>query len=503
MKQLTCEMCGSTDLMKQDGVFVCQTCGTKYSVEEAKKMMVEGTVEVAGTVKVDDTSKIDNYYKMAEEALEAENYADAEKYCNKVIEIDTDYYKAYFLKGTAVGWQSTALNNRIKETLTLYEKAIKKAPEADNFDLHEKVYELSYKFVLLGMEMFCKKFTDELTEETKNDVFDYTDFVIDDFYPNFIHGKNNNFHFDDIIDQENFDSYLDIPYKYIMSAFRKKIFPIRPATVPLGDPYQYRTTMSKVWKEFKAKTQMCIDILEYMSADTYILDSDLWSLNNVNEYVSRMKERKYQCDNHISDKLFLYKTLCNNCPEHDYDLSEYKEKIIEYNDKQKELNLDYQKCIIEGIKRINPNVTEGYIKSVIPEYISTSNISSNKDTESQKSPAITPANNAKNTKLNSISTSIKSNKTTSAGGCYVATAVYGSYDCPQVWTLRRYRDFTLAKTWYGRLFIKIYYAVSPTLVKWFGKTKWFKNLWQGMLDRMVTKLQSEGVESTPYEDREW
>ena len=46
MKQLTCEMCGSTDLMKQDGVFVCQSCGTKYSVEEAKKMMIEGTVTV-------------------------------------------------------------------------------------------------------------------------------------------------------------------------------------------------------------------------------------------------------------------------------------------------------------------------------------------------------------------------------------------------------------------------------------------------------------------------
>ena len=38
MKQLTCEMCGSTDLMKQDGVFVCQSCGMKYSVEEAKSI---------------------------------------------------------------------------------------------------------------------------------------------------------------------------------------------------------------------------------------------------------------------------------------------------------------------------------------------------------------------------------------------------------------------------------------------------------------------------------
>ena len=55
MRELTREMCGSTDLVKQDGVFVCQSCGCKYSVEEAKKMMIDGTVEVTGTVKVDNT----------------------------------------------------------------------------------------------------------------------------------------------------------------------------------------------------------------------------------------------------------------------------------------------------------------------------------------------------------------------------------------------------------------------------------------------------------------
>lgn len=90
-----------------------------------------------------------------------------------------------------------------------------------------------------------------------------------------------------------------------------------------------------------------------------------------------------------------------------------------------------------------------------------------------------------------------------SGGCYVATCVYGSYDCPQVWTLRRYRDDTLGSTWYGRLFIRTYYAISPTLVKWFGKTNWFKKLWKGKLDRMVAKLQNNGVEDTPYEDKEW
>ena len=90
-----------------------------------------------------------------------------------------------------------------------------------------------------------------------------------------------------------------------------------------------------------------------------------------------------------------------------------------------------------------------------------------------------------------------------SGGCYVATAVYGSYDCPQVWTLRRWRDYTLAETWYGRAFIRAYYAVSPTLVKWFGKTAWFKDLCQPRLDRMVAKLNREGVEDTPYIDRNW
>ncbi len=88
-------------------------------------------------------------------------------------------------------------------------------------------------------------------------------------------------------------------------------------------------------------------------------------------------------------------------------------------------------------------------------------------------------------------------------GCYVATCVYGSYDCPQVWTLRRFRDYTLAETWYGRTFIHAYYAISPTLVQWFGDTTWFKKLWKGKLDHMVKRLNEQGFENTPYNDKPW
>lgn len=89
------------------------------------------------------------------------------------------------------------------------------------------------------------------------------------------------------------------------------------------------------------------------------------------------------------------------------------------------------------------------------------------------------------------------------GGCYVATCVYGDYNCPEVWTLRRYRDDTLGTTWYGRLFIRVYYAVSPIVVKLFGKTEWFRNFWRSRLDKMVKNLQDKGVENTPYEDKDW
>lgn len=93
------------------------------------------------------------------------------------------------------------------------------------------------------------------------------------------------------------------------------------------------------------------------------------------------------------------------------------------------------------------------------------------------------------------------NSSTQKGGCYVATCVYGSYDCPEVWTLRRYRDYNLDKTWYGRAFIKTYYAISPTAVKLFGDYDWFKKIFRRPLDNMVAKLSTKGYENTPYEDK--
>lgn len=93
-----------------------------------------------------------------------------------------------------------------------------------------------------------------------------------------------------------------------------------------------------------------------------------------------------------------------------------------------------------------------------------------------------------------------SHHSSSSGGCYVATAVYGSYDCPEVWTLRRFRDDYLKQRILGRLFIKIYYATSPTLVSWFGDRKGFQIPTRSILDSFVESLKRKGYSDTPYND---
>jgi uncharacterized Zn finger protein (UPF0148 family) len=104
MKKLTCEMCGSTNFLKADGVFVCKSCNAKYSVEEAKKMMNEDSEIARPTqqkVVAENSAKLDNLYKAAHRAKEEDNIAQAFKYYEQIILENSDsweanFYMAYF-----------------------------------------------------------------------------------------------------------------------------------------------------------------------------------------------------------------------------------------------------------------------------------------------------------------------------------------------------------------------------------------------------------------------
>ncbi len=95
MKAIMCEMCGSHDLVKQDGMYICQICGTKYTVEEAKKLLVEGVV------KVDHAEELDNLYQLARRAKKDGNSENAAKYYGQILALEpsgweANFYSVYF-----------------------------------------------------------------------------------------------------------------------------------------------------------------------------------------------------------------------------------------------------------------------------------------------------------------------------------------------------------------------------------------------------------------------
>ena len=77
---------------------------------------------------------------------------------------------------------------------------------------------------------------------------------------------------------------------------------------------------------------------------------------------------------------------------------------------------------------------------------------------------------------------------TNDSGCYIATMAYGNYDHPQVMELRKYRDQVLLKNYFGKLFVKIYYAVSPHLVKKLKNQNKINKLITSLLDKLIEKI---------------
>lgn len=346
MKALTCEMCGSTNLIKEGGVFICQSCGTKYSVEEAKKMMVEGTVDVKGTVKVDTSDELKNLYEIARRAKDAENSANAEKYYDMILVKDpssweANYYAVYF---KSMGCKIAEIWSAASDMANCQSSVIKLIKESEIDETLQKaaLTEISLRNTMISSMLF-------------NAAKNHYEGIDASIRHNFIQEYCN-----------NASSSAQIMYNF-------------------GD---------EVDAQFEGKYSD-ISISAWKSA-----------IGIHKEYVKYLQDK----DGNI--------------------------KIINsYGDKIRKYDSSYT----------NP-------------YVNTS-------------------------------------------ACYIATAVYGSYDCPEVWTLRRFRDFTLDETWYGRLFIKAYYATSPTFVKYFGNVKLFKSQGKKLLDRWVTNLNNKGYDCTPYRDK--
>ncbi len=634
MKQMVCEMCGSTNLVKEDGVFVCQSCGTKHSVEEAKKMMVEGTV------KVDNSDKINNYYKLARTAKNEDDSSTASKYYALILEEIPDSWEAKFY---SLYYQATSC--KVTEAYTLCVKLEKIAssvldtikndePKEDQtkyvVEIADKMYELSdifengnsadasqeapNLFLVWGDQleekfpensaitskaaMFWEKLVANIieTEGTgKKEVDDkIAELVVkikkynSDYEPPkskltyhtssspnklyvgivkvghetyqapkygyepikvFADGPDSVGHIGVQIEYKNIAGkeikYMDVyvtPQNSVgddvcCRTTKISTTPIR-VTGPLSSGSTRGGWCDGLWYNNSIVTAKIdhVDVtynddsIERYSADELSEKPDATEINNkLTDHTSNSPNKLYVGVVEVGHSTYEAPVfgfepvkVFTNGPD---TVGHIGAKIEIKNIAGKTINYiavyltpynsvgDPVNCMVKKHSTYGINVTgpiapgeswEGYAdgmwynNTIVSAKIDHVDVTySDKSMERYTPSELSDVNTSTSSETNSAGSS------GNAGGCYVATAVYGSYDCPQVWTLRRFRDDTLASTWYGRMFIHTYYAISPTLVKWFGRTEWFKKLWQGKLDKMIKKLQENGVEDTPYEDKNW
>lgn len=343
MNELICEMCGSNNIVKQDGLYICQSCSTKYSVEEARRMMAGETVEVEGTVKIDSSSELANLYEIARRARDTNNSENALKYYDQILVKDSNSWEAQFY---VIYFR--AMNSKIAEIGTVGSNMADSINSILDMVRNNVEFEEQYGVI---QEIYVK------TSELSNMLYSAAQSWYNEL---------------DIEIRSDFQNdYLNYVYPTAIIMYN-----LGDGLIGFGDNYTDLAIQS--WKQG-------IDIN--------------------NNYVH----------------------LLPNKDVHKATMEQYSNKIKAYQ----------------------------------PEY------------EQPKT----------------------------KDGCYVATSIYGSYDCPEVWTLRRYRDNKLKHSGLGKIFIKCYYATSPTIVKLFGNTKLFNSIFKPILDRFVNKLQDEGIESTFYLDK--
>lgn len=393
MKQLTCDMCGSTDLMKHEGVFVCQSCGVKYSVEEAKHMMIKGTIEITGTIKVDESDKIDNYLEIAGIAQVTGNYSEAKSYCNRILEIDSDNYQAWFIKGKVAGWQYSLANSRLIDAVECFDKAIDYAPENKVDEVKKDAVSEIKKMNQMILTLCCNHFIKQPNVVNAGIIFNNA--VAAKMVAEALMKKSG------VSDEMYEVEIANKVHASAMTAWNEKVL------------VDYQRVQSKPnnseWEEFRTGGMACVAVLQVL---------EKLSQKDADADIQRYKEA-----------ITITERIMESC-------SWTKETSSSGSQWVRDMTLSYEgkQGLIDHIMKFHQK-----IKAIDPAYVI------------PKRPVPSKQSAASDRSVHEMPKM----------GCYIATSVYGSYDCPQVWTLRRYRDFTLNKTTFGRMFTRTYYAVQP------------------------------------------
>ena len=504
MKAIKCEMCGSTDFVKEGGMYICQHCRTKYTVEEAKKLMVEGTV------KIDKSDELKNLYELARRARNDGNGENAMMYYQQILGMApsdweanfyTTYYRAYNCKIAEIASAAQLVDNCEDTVLSLVKENV-----TDEEELAAVIEQLSDDINDIAL-MLSNAATSEYEGTDYEIRHDFLDGYIQEMFACFgilydygdklIQYFGDKFCLDACVSWENAIDIHVIPLKYLANAM-PNITQIAEYLdkIQRYEPDNYKTTfyvavLNAIYLPERSRPEFPAKMTE--ATDKFFAALAAINTESLQDYaVKDFQEKFLKLESVVSSMIGYYRSYLNK---------EATDRIAMRDGAVKGYNLFYyygKKLLSSYGNRYKAYALDVLKKGVLLHKNFLDTVHTEKALwAKEKAP------------FDEINVYIKQQDpsyvivTANSSGCYVATCVYGNYDCPEVWTLRRFRDDTLGATWYGRAFIRTYYAVSPTLVRLFGDTKWFKRIWKGTLDRMVNRLSAKGVANTPYVDREW
>ena len=138
MKQACCEVCGSIDLVKDGGVFVCQDCGCKYSVAEIREQLSCDVLPDDPNFSTREDDPIDEICL----AFESGDFARAVGLCDEALDEDPDIFMARIYRAFSEAWLSFPDTN-LYMTLSELKRAIS--------SMHAKFGD-SMEFCLIGQQ---------------------------------------------------------------------------------------------------------------------------------------------------------------------------------------------------------------------------------------------------------------------------------------------------------------------------------------------------------------
>jgi tetratricopeptide (TPR) repeat protein len=117
--KVNCSACGATN---ESSISECQFCGNSLSIQN---------IDIENKIKA--LNDQGNKFKLAEVAFEGENYDEAINYYNACLEIDPNFFEAWYKKGLSMIKTSTIGNFKSKQSISAFKQALNFSPNAENF----------------------------------------------------------------------------------------------------------------------------------------------------------------------------------------------------------------------------------------------------------------------------------------------------------------------------------------------------------------------------------